>query len=165
MAFVIILEVLVFAGLHVSPASMPANDIPNDMSSVFLFIFTQNMKCALFTILCGTIPMGLGVILNIYLTITNLVSIAKYLLLTMSAGELILKVLPHGIFEITAIYFSVLLSILWCSVTTRTAIQLIRKKIQIKDLRNDIIVLLKGVTFVLIPLILIAAFIESMYFI
>lgn len=160
----ILIEFSVFAMLNV-----PANDqyrqyvaaTQSEYHSLFSFIFFENLKSSLGIVLLGTIPFGVGTLFITYVTLAGLVSTFKFILPEVGGWKLLVCTLPHGIFEIAAICVSVLLSVLWCRAITAAIIRLVRRRAVFVPLREDCVAILKSVVSIQIPLLLVAALMES----
>lgn len=164
LALMLIIEIFIFACLNAEP---------NDSYEQYLsateglyrgllpFIFWENLKAALLLILFGAIPFGFGVIFALYSISTSLVSTGKWLLPQVGFRKMLLCTLPHGVFEISAICFSVVLSVLLCKSVTIAIIHLFRRKPVIPSLQENGVMLLKSILLVLLPLILFSAVMEA----
>lgn len=156
-------EFLVFAVLNVEASGSYEQYVAETSvkySGRFPFIFWENLESGLRLVLMGTVPLGLGTLFGAYATVAGLVSACKWLLPEIGGRTLLLCVLPHGMFEIPAICFSVLLSALWSRAVTAAIIRLLRREPAVRTLCEDGLSVLKSAAFVQIPLILIAAVIE-----
>jgi len=131
---------------------------PNDFS----FIATENLKCALFQILAGTAPFGIGTVFHVFLSLKNLVGSLKYLHLHTAGWKILVGILPHGIPELCAMLFSILLSALYSKATVILLLGIFHPEgADLRAFFSEIRMILKGIVFVLVPLVLIAAWIEA----
>ena len=162
-SLLLIIETILYAWLN-TPADFHyeqyvARTVGN-YNCFFGFIFWENLKSSLSLILMGMIPLGLGVIFGTYLTARSLVAAIKWLLPEIGAGKMLLCLLPHGIFEVAAIFLSVFLAVLLSRTVTLSIARLARRKPVMKPLQEECQFLLKSVLLVLIPLLLLAAAME-----
>ena len=158
------IELFVFAVLHTEADSHYEQylaETAGQYSGVFPFIFLENLQSMLIMILAGTVPAFLGSFFVTNQTISGLVATGKWILPEVGATRLVMCLLPHGIFEIPAICFTILLSVLWSRAVTLAIIRLIRRKPVIDRFREDTMGVLKSIVFILIPLVLIAAIVEA----
>lgn len=160
----IILELFVFACLTAEPNdyyNQYVNATKLEYSNLFAFVFLENIKSALYMVLSGVIPFGLGVVFCTYSVFTGLASTYKLVLPEVGGWKLLLCVLPHGLFELSAICFSILLAVLLCRANAVAVIRLCSRKRALVPLLEDYSALVKSVAFIQVPLVLIAALIES----
>lgn len=161
---VVIIELLVFALLNTAADGHYEQYLAETVgqySGKFAFIFLENLQSMLIMILMGTIPAFLGIFFVSNQTISGLVATGKWILPDVGVTRLLISILPHGIFEIPAICFTILLSALWSRTVTIAIIRLIRRKPVITSFREDVAGILKSIVFILLPLVLIAAVIEA----
>ncbi len=154
-------EILVFACLHTDADhhyEIYLAETMGQYDALLGHIFWENLRTALMTVLIGSIPFGIGILFNSYFTCSGLVATAKLLLPRVGGMSLLLSVAPHGIFEIPAIVFSFILSVLWSRAITFVLLRLRREK---SKLKTDCKFLFQAVVFVLIPLTLVAAVTET----
>lgn len=159
----VIAELIVFVCLNTGPDGHYETYVANTIGkypNLFTFILGENLQSALVMVLFGTMPFGLGVIFSTYSVFSSLCSTVKWLLPDYGVRKMLLGIMAHGIFELTAIFFSVLLSVLWCRALTLAIIRLVRRRPLLKEFRTDLFFLAKAVFLVLIPLLFIAASIE-----
>ena len=132
----------------------------NFKGSVFLFILFGNTRSALCLVLMGIIPFGLGSLFNAFGALENIVLTIKYLLPAVGTKQLILSTITHGIFEATALYLSFVCSILLSKAITSSILSRMTNKKKEVSLFEECKVIFKGIIYVLLPLILIAAVLE-----
>lgn len=163
LSLLLIAEMIVFAVLNTTPNDHYSQYVSESLGaneSVFGFILLGNLRSSLILVLIGIIPLGLGTVFGTYMTVSGLVATVKWLLPEIGGSRLLLCVLPHGVFEILAICYSVLLSVLWSRAVTLAIIRLCRRKPVLAPLKEYGIFLLKSMVYVLIPLVLTAAVME-----
>ena len=172
--FLIIIELFVFYGLNGQPNDGYADYVANTRSAylnVFSFIFFGNLKSATIMVLAGIIPFFLGSIFISVLTIKGLVTTFKFLVFVenIPLHTLLLSILPHGIFEMTALLFSAVLSYIVSKEITLSMVKQIRKKdiafrgriYSPAGIKQTFYMVVKCWLLVSLPLILVAALIES----
>jgi len=156
----LVTELIVFAWLNTEPIGESFTSQPLS-ENVFLDILFVNLRSSIFTIIFGSIPFGVGTFFAAYMTVTSLIAQLKYLLPEIGLARLSLCVLPHGPFELTAIFLSILLSVLWSRAITLSIIQLLRRKPTATFFKEEGRQILKTAFLVLFPLITFAALIEA----
>ncbi len=137
--------------------------------SDFSFIFFENFKTLLATVLLGTVPCFMGTAIQLYLVTDLLASAFRYFLSSVSFGTLIAGTLPHGIFEIPAIVFSFLLSVIISKEITLCLFSALSKEsfdntdsfLFRQGFKETAIFVAESLPFVVIPLVFIGAFVES----
>ena len=163
LTLLLLTELIIFAVLNTTPNDYYSQYVSESLGgneSVFGFILLGNLKSSLILVLLGTIPLGLGTVFGTYMTVSGLVATVKWLLPEVGGLRLLLCVLPHGVFEMSALCCSVLLSVLWSRAVTLTIVRLCLRKPVLAPLKEGGMFLLKSIVYVLIPLILIAAVME-----
>lgn len=163
LTLLILIEFIVFACLNTV-----ANDHYGDYvaqttpeySSLFWFIFCENTKTAMWIILYGTIPLGLGMVFGLYFVTTNLVATVKWLLPSVGGWKMLACTFPHGVFELSAFVVSVVVAALWSKMVTISLLWLIRGKPTGSALFEEAKSQVRIVALVQLPLLLIAAIIE-----
>ena len=163
LTLLLLAELVAFAVLNTTPNDYYSQYVNKSLGaneSVFALILLGNLRSSLVLVLLGTIPLGLGTIFGTYMTVSSLAATVKWLLPEVGGLRLFLCVLPHGVFEMLALYCSVLLSVLWSRAVTLTIVRLCRRKPLLAPLKEDGMFLLKSIMYVLIPLIVIAAVME-----
>ena len=159
----LIAEPIVFVCLKTGPDGHYESYVANTIGkypNLFTFILGENLQSTLVMISFGFLPFGLGVIFGTYSVFSSLCSTVKWLLPNYGVKKMLLGTMAHGIFELTALFFSVLLSVLWCRAITRATLRLVRRRPLLKEFRTDLLFLVRAVFFVLIPLLFIAASVE-----
>lgn len=159
----VIIELVVFSCLNAEPTTSYAEYVSETKGlygSEFAFIFFENLKSSLIVVLYGTIPLGLLTLFGTYSLCYGMVSAFKMLATTVSLKTILFGITPHGIIEIPAICFSVLLSALWCKALTLAILRLIRRKPVLECFKEDCRFLYRSVILILIPALLVAAIIE-----
>lgn len=163
LSLLLLAELIVLAVLNTTPNDHYSQYVSESLGaneSAFGFILLGNLKSSLVLVLLGTIPLGLGTVFGTYMMVSGLAATAKWLLPEVGGSRLLLCVLPHGAFEMSALYCSVLLSVLWSRAVTMTIVRLCLRKPVLAPLKEDGMFLLKSIVYVVIPLILIVAVIE-----
>jgi len=137
--------------------------------SAFAHILFENLKSMALTVFSGLIPFFGGALFMGFGTVYSLFSVGKAVLLQMPADAMFLALLPHGIFEIPAILFSLLLAamlskevtlLLVCMITDRDFRS--RRALLIRrGLLPTLRFCLRGLVFVILPLMLLGALAES----
>ena len=135
----------------------------------FSFIFFENLKTSLATVLLGTVPCFMGAAFQLYLVTDMLASAFRYFLASVPSGTLIAGTLPHGIFEIPAILLSFLLSVIISKEITLCLLSTLSKEsfdntdsfLFRQGFKETAIFVAESLVFVVIPLIFIGAFVES----
>lgn len=161
LSLLLLAELIVFAVLNTTPNDHYSQYVSESLGaneSAFGFILLGNLKSSL--VLLGTIPLGLGTVFGTYMTVSGLISTVKWLQSEVGGLRMLLCVLSHGIFEILALYCSVLLSVLWSRAVTLEIIRLCKRKPSLTSIKEDGMFFLKSIVYVPIPLILIAAVME-----
>lgn len=159
----LIIEFTVFVCLKVPPDNHYESYVSNTVGrypNLFTFILGENILSSLLMILSGTLPFGLGVLFCAYSVFGSLCSTVKWLLPEYGVRKILLGTVFHGVFELAALLFSVLLSVLWCRAITLAILQLIGRRPMLAQFKLDIIFLTKTILFVLVPLLLVAASVE-----
>lgn len=159
----IIAELIVFVWLKTGPDGHYETYVANAIGkypNLFTFILGENLQSALVMVLFGSLPFGLGVVFSTYSVFSSLCSTVKWLLPDYGVREILLGTMAHGVFELTALFFSILLSVLWCRAITLAILRLVRKRPLLKEFRTDFLFLVRAVFLVLVPLLFIAASIE-----
>ena len=129
--------------------------------SLFWFILLENTLSALRMVASGIVPLGLSTVFASFLTLRGLVQSTKVLTSQLGGWKVFLSILPHGIFEIPALLFSVLFAVLLTRAVTMTFFRLITRKPIIAPLKEDAIALLRGVVLMMLPLLLAGALVET----
>lgn len=165
----VIVEVIVYSALK-TPAntnyeeyvaeSMPA------YSNLFTFIFFENTKSTGKILLSGIVPACFGSLTVLCLTMLDLTATVKQLLLSYSPHMIFLSILPHGIFELSAMLGAVLFSSLLSKEITLAIAKVfvpkgwrLSKKISDQRIKN-IATIIKAWCLVIVPLLVVAAMIE-----
>ena len=165
----LLVEMVVFFILNGSPDPRSIENLttsPNNYPNLFLFIFLGNLKAAMMTILAGVIPGFLGSIFVLMMTVKSIVVATKTIATTISVGTIILSVIPHGIFEISAIILSIQLSSIISKNITVALCTLFRKKIlniqglTSVNLKTQLRYAVISFVYIIFPLLLIAAIVE-----
>ena len=138
-------------------------------SDLFSFILVKNMQAMLMTVLIGTIPLFIGIMFNSYLTVRSLTVVCKYAVAETSAVTVLASTLPHGIFEIPAIIFSVILGVIISKEITLFLLSfVVRKKFDDPEsvfhrhgLKETAVFCFESIVFVIVPLVFIGAFTET----
>lgn len=133
------------------------------------FIFFENLKSATRIIAAGLVPAFLGFVFSVIMTLEGLVITFKFLLLDFSACTIMLCVLPHGVFELTALVVSFILSgILSKEITCAFFLcwsgkvsTILGTQSNLWGVRRTIKVIINCWLLIIIPLILTGALIES----
>ncbi len=161
----IVAELIVFAVLNTEADSSYIQHVADTKvayNSDFAFILFGNLLAMLQMIAFGTLPLGIGTVFGAYSVMTGLIGTGKFILPQVGATNMLLCILPHGVFEFTAIFMSVFLSAL-CSKTLTCAVwHLIRRRPVIRPFLTDAVTILKSIVLVLVPLITFSAAIEAM---
>ena len=164
MTLLCLIELIVYVCLKTEPSNeyeqYVAETLP-EYANMFAFIFSENLKTSLRVVALGIVPFFLGSATAGYLIFASLISALKWLLTNVSLWDLFLCILPHGIFEFTAIFFSVQLSVFLSRTVTMVPIRLFKKEAVLSPLKEDLLFLLRSIVLILIPLFLIAAGIEE----
>lgn len=163
LTLLIIIEFIAFACLNTG-----ANDHYGDYvaqttpeyRSLFWFIFCENIKALLQTILYGTIPLGIGVVFGLYFMTSGVVATVKWLLPAIGGWRMLACTLPHGIFELSAIVISVMVAALWSKTVTVSLFRLISRRPIAAAFFEKVKSLVRIVALVQLPLLLLAAVIE-----
>ena len=129
--------------------------------SLFWFILLENTLSALQMVASGIVPLGLSTVFASFLTLRGLVESAKALTIQFGGWKLFLSILPHGIFELPALFFSVLLAVLLTRAVTVIPFRILTKKPVLNPLKEELLTVLRGVVLVLIPLLFISAVVEN----
>ena len=164
LCLLLVAETLVYACLNAQPTDAYADYLAQTQprySGLFPFIFTENLKALLMTVLVGLIPFGLGTFAAAYFTMEGLASAVKVLLLRMGGRELFFCTLPHGLFEGAALILALMLSGLLSKAVTAAFLRLFRRRPVLSQLKGDVRCIGSALIFILIPLILLAAAIET----
>jgi uncharacterized membrane protein SpoIIM required for sporulation len=111
-------------------------------------------------IFLGTIPFGFGVVFGVYSVFGGLCATMKWLLSVYGVKEVLLGTTPHAGFELSALFLSVLLSVLWCRIITLSVLCFVRRRPRLSQFKHELLFLAKAIGLILLPLLLIAAFIE-----
>ena len=159
----LIIELIVFVCLKVPPDNHYESYVSSTVDrypNLFTFILGENILSSLLMILSGTIPFGLGVLFSAYSVFGSLCSTVKWLLPEYGVRKILLGTVFHGIFELGALLFSVLLSVLCCRAITLAILRLIGRRPMLAQFKLDILFLTKAVLFILIPLLLVGASVE-----
>lgn len=115
-----------------------------------LLIFFNNFQASFFAILLG---IGFGIIPLIIAIINGyLIGFVSRSVVEMESGWILLRLIPHGIFELPAFLFSVSLGL-------KIGLSFFDSK---KSMKNEVKKALKFFLFVVVPLLFIAAIIESL---
>ena len=170
-AFTVLLlvEVAVFHGLNTDGSDRYADYATSTESRygcVFLFIFCENLKTAALTVAVGLIPLFLGPMFAATATLGGIVAALKYLLLELTPSVIFLCVLPHGIFEWSAILLTFSLSVILSKEVTCFCLRLVglNSKIPIPGsvcgLRDTAAMTIQCWLLVVLPLLLAGAAME-----
>ena len=161
--FLIAMAVIIFA-LKLDPnhphGAYLRSTIPENANQ-FGYILSGNLKTASLTVARGFIPLGLGAIQALAGTCLWFVAVCKWLFPGMPASVIVAGILPHGIFEIPAILLCLLVSALLSKAVTQFLGRLILRRPALAILKQDILFAGKTFVFLIIPLILVGAFVES----
>ena len=110
----VVVEIILFAVLNTDGNSeyfRHADEARGTYGSKLAFILFGNLLAMLQMIAFGTLPFGIGTIFCTYSVATGLVGTGKFVLSQIGTRNMILCTLPHCIFELTAIFMSILLSL------------------------------------------------------
>ena len=137
--------------------------------TLFSFILFENTQAMLPTIIMGTVPFFLGTLFCTYSTVHSLVIAFKYIISSLPIETILAGTLPHGIFEIPAIIFSMILSAIISKEITLAILSFITKKkfdnskaiFYRNGLKETAIFVAKSLVFVILPLVFIGAFVET----
>lgn len=163
LTMLLIAELILFVCLKTGPDAHYESYVENTIGkypNLFTFILGENIQSALVMISFGFLPFGLGVIFGTYSVFSSLCSTVKWLLPDYGVRKILLGIMAHGIFELTALCFSVLLSVLLCRALTLSILRLIQRQPLLNEFRTDLLFLVRAVFIVLIPLLFIAASVE-----
>ena len=160
-----VVEIIVFAVLNTDGNNEYFRYVADAKGtySNFAFILSGNILAMLQMIAFGTLPFGIGTIFSAYTVVTELISAGKFVLSQIGTKNMLLCILPHGIFELAAIFMSILLSALWSQTVTCAVWYLIRQKKVISPFLTDTGIILKMIVFITVPLITFSALIESTF--
>ncbi|MBQ9625374.1 MAG: stage II sporulation protein M [Clostridia bacterium] len=124
----------------------------------FVKLFLNNARVCLFCIAFGMIPFLFIPVLYLIVNggIIGMVSALGTALGTMSMSYFIAAIVPHGIFEIPAIVYSICLGLYLCICITRTIFGKAKE-----PLKDSVLGALRSYCLVMIPMLLVAAFVES----
>ena len=170
--FLYFIELFVFYGINGQTCNHYAaylDDTVFQYSNLFFFIFFQNLKAATIMILQGILPVFLGCLYGATVTVKILVETFKFLLTGVPLHTIILSTLPHGIFERSALLFSIMLSCIISKEITLSLIWLITKRNIIifgkrrfpMGIKKTALMTAKCWLLIILPLILFAALVES----
>lgn len=160
----VVVEIILFAVLNTDGNSEYlrfANDAKDTYGSKLAFILFGNLLAMLQMIAFGSLPFGIGTIFSTYSVATGLIGTGKLILSQIGTRNMILCILPHGIFELAAIFMSILLSALWSQTVTCAVWRMMRRRKVISPFLTDAGIILKTIVFVVVPLITFSALIES----
>lgn len=137
--------------------------------NTFSFIFFENMQAMLQTVCIVLIPFFLGSLFCLFFTADSLVASLKYIIAETSVSTLIIGTLPHGIFEIPAMIFSVILGAIISKELTLFLLSVITKKkfdnpkfvLHRNGIGKTAVFVLESMVFVLLPLVFSGAFAET----
>lgn len=134
----------------------------------FTFIFCENLKSTIVMILVGFIPLFFGTLYGGMIFVSGMVITFKYVLRSLSFHTIFFSLLPHGIFEMTVLLYSYILSNilskeitlgLWHRITGK-AVSFLGRPIHLLGIKRIGVFILFNVIFVIIPLLFLAAIIE-----
>ena len=128
--------------------------------SAFLYILFGNTCSAIYLVLLGIIPFWFGSLFGAFGALKNIILTIKYLLPIVGAKQLFLGTITHGIFEGTAFYLSLVLSVLLSKAATSSILSKVINKEKVPSFSEECRVILKGIIYILLPLLLIAAAFE-----
>lgn len=160
----VVVEIILFAVLNTDGNSeyfRHADEARGTYGSKLAFILFGNLLAMLQMIAFGTLPFGIGTIFITYSVATELIGTGKLVLSQIGARNMILCILPHGIFELAAIFMSILLSALWSQTVTCAVWRMMRRRKVISPFLTDVGIILKTIVFIVVPLITFSALIES----
>ena len=168
---VIFIEMFVFyivngtANDHYRVYVESAQDLyPNEL----VFIFCENLKSAAGMILVGLVPLFFGGLYGAMMAVSGLVVTLKYELQSLPFRTIFLSLLPHGIFEMTVLVFSYILSNilseeitlgLWRRITGKT-VSFWGRPSPLFGIKKTGVFILSSMVFVIVPLLFLAATIE-----
>ena len=162
-ALLIVAEILVYACLHAAPnrqyEQYVAETLPT-YSSVFGFILLENLKSAVGLVLLGFVPFGFGILYGTFMTAYGLVATTKQMLPLVGVKRFLLGTLPHGILEIPAILFCVVLGVLLSKATTCMLLRRLKGVPKAHRYQRDLCLIGKSVGLILVPLFTVAAVVE-----
>ena len=162
-ALLMVAEILVYTCLHAAPnrqyEQYVAETLPT-YSSVFGFILLENLKSAVLLVAFGFVPCGLGILYGTYMTAYGLVATTKRLLPLVGVKRFLLGTLPHGILEIPAILFCVVLGVLLSKATTCMLLRRLKGVSKAHRYQRELCLIGKSVGLILVPLFTIAAVVE-----
>ena len=137
--------------------------------SGFSFIFFENMRAMFQTVYMGLIPFFLGSFFHLFVSADFLVASFKYIIAETSVSTLIIGILPHGIFEIPAMFFSVILGAIISKEITLLLLSLVtRKKFDNSEsvlhrhgFKETVVFAAESFVFAILPLVFVGAFVET----
>ena len=151
-----VVELCVFC--LVTPASFDVSSVSTlEKSGIFFQIFFGNLNASLFLISLGVIPLFLGVLFGSCFMARRLFWVGGLFVEKFGAWRVLLCVLPHALLEIPAMVFSVILGVLlsralMCGVFTKAGRA---------ELFSEVKQIAKDFLFLLLPLVLLGALLES----
>ena len=162
-ALLMIIEILIFTCLHAEPnqhyEQYVAETLP-EYPGLLWFIVLENLKSAAWLVVFGFVPCGLGILFGTFMAINGLVTTMKWLLPLAGAKQIFLGTVSHGIFEIPAIIFSVVLGVLLSKATTVMLLEKIRGIPKSHSYKGELCLIWKSVGLILVPLFTIAGVVE-----
>jgi stage II sporulation protein M len=120
-------------------------------------------------IIMGTVPFFLGTLFCTYSTVHSLVIAFKYIISSLPIETILAGTIPHGIFEIPAIIFSMILSAIISKEITLAILSFVTKKkfdnpksiLYRNGLKETSIFAVETIILILIPLVFLGALTEA----
>lgn len=161
----IIIEFIIYAILNAQPTSerymQYANEAEAQYNSLFALIFFENTKTSLKIILFGVVPLLIGSSFAAFATVYPMAEVMKFLLQDIEIGIILRGTVPHGTLELPAFILSIMISFLISKEITGALYDLICSKGTYHRRISNIGTLLVGWALIVVPMLMIAAVIES----
>ena len=165
MVLLVIAEMIVYSAINAEPTIEGYMHYLNDTlprySSDFAFIFIENTKTSLRILLSGLIPFFAGTVFSSFSVIYSMTGGMKCFLQKLPPSIILKGTLPHGIFELLEILLSLLLSVLISKEVTMIIIARSQNSRTMKERTSGIGISFSCWLFIGIPLLLLAALIET----
>lgn len=137
--------------------------------TLFSFILFENTQAMLPAIIMGTVPFFLGTLFCTYSTVHSLVIALKYIISSLPIETILAGTLPHGIFEIPAIIFSMIFSAIISKEITLAILSFVTKKkfdnpksiLYRNGLKETAVFAVETIFLILIPLVFLGALTEA----
>lgn len=130
-------------------------------NSVFWLIFIENSISSILTAILGMFPFFVGTLYESYSIAAGFITTVKLFMQKIPLKYILFGIAPHGIFEMSAIVFSLIISAVFSREMSRIFLKWILKdKLRYDEKLIPMIFVIRGLLLVVIPLLFVGAVVE-----